>query len=46
MVVTEAINDGLKFIQRRLLTFKTTVHEDNMDVVQLAQLESSRNTPH
>jgi len=30
MTVTEAINDGLKCTHYRLLTFKATVHEDNM----------------
>jgi hypothetical protein len=28
--VTKSINDGLKFTATRLLTFKATVHEDNM----------------
>ena len=30
MAVTEAINEGLDFVQIRILIFKATVHEDNM----------------
>jgi hypothetical protein len=44
--VTTAINNGLKFITTKLLTFKATVHEDNMGALRLSQLESGRNTPH
>ena len=45
MAVTEAINKGLKFAHPSLLTFKATVHEDNMGALRLAQLEPGRNTP-
>ena len=45
MVVTEAINKGLNFVHHSLLTFKATVHEDNMGALQLAQLEPGQNTP-
>ena len=45
MAVTEAINKGLGFVHHRLLTFKATVHEDNMGALRLAQLEPGRNTP-
>jgi hypothetical protein len=43
--VTTAINKGLKFTTTKLLTFKATVHEDNMGALRLAQLEPGRNTP-
>ena len=45
MAVTEAINKGLEFVHHRLLTFKATVHEDNMGALRLSQLEPGRNTP-
>ena len=45
MAVTKAINKGLKFAHPRLLTFKATLHEDNMGALRLAQLEPGRNTP-
>ena len=45
MTVTEATNDGLQFIHHQLLTFKATVHEDNMGALQLAQLKPGCNTP-
>ena len=44
MAVTEAMNKGLEFIHHRLLTFKATVHEDDMGALQLSQLEPGRNT--
>jgi hypothetical protein len=43
--VVKAINNGLKFTTTKLLTFKATVHEDNMGALRLAQLEPGRNTP-
>jgi hypothetical protein len=43
--VTKSINDGLKFTATRLLTFKATVHEDNMGALRLAQLEPGQHTP-
>jgi hypothetical protein len=43
--VTTAINNGLKFTTTRLLTFKATVHEDNMGALRLSQLEPGRNIP-
>ena len=36
MGVTKAINKGLKFEHPSLLTFKATVHEDNMGALRLA----------
>jgi hypothetical protein len=43
--VTKSINDGLKFTATRLLTFKATVHEDNMGALRLAKLEPGQHTP-
>jgi hypothetical protein len=43
--VTKSINKGLKFTTTKLLTFKATVHEDNMGALKLANLEPGRNTP-
>jgi hypothetical protein len=43
--ITKAINKGLKFTTTKLLTFKATVHEDNMGALKLAKLEPGRNTP-
>ena len=43
--VTKAINKGLNFTTTKLLTFKATVHEDNMGALKLAKLEPGRNTP-
>jgi hypothetical protein len=43
--VTAAINKGLDFTATRLLTFKATVHEDNMGALRLAQLEPGQHTP-
>ena len=45
MTVTKAINKGLNFVHHRLLTFKATLHEDNMGAMRLAQLEPGRTTP-
>ena len=45
MAITETINKGLEFIHHQLLTFKATVHEDNMGTLWLSQLKPSRNTP-
>ena len=45
MAVTETTNGGLQFIYHRLLTFKATVHGDNMGAILLAQLEPGCNTP-
>ena len=42
--VTNANNIGLSFIKDQTLTFKATVHEDNMGALRLAQLETGRNT--
>jgi hypothetical protein len=43
--VTTSINNGLNFTSRKLLTFKATVHEDNMGALRLAHLEPRQNTP-
>jgi hypothetical protein len=43
--VTTSINNGLKFTSKKLLTFKATVHEDNMGALRLAHLEPGQNTP-
>jgi hypothetical protein len=43
--VTKSINKGLNFTTTKLLTFKATVHEDNMGALKLATLEPGRNTP-
>ena len=43
--VTNAINIGFSFVKDQILTFKATVHEDNMGALRLAQLEPGRNTP-
>jgi hypothetical protein len=43
--VTKSINKGLNFTTTKLLTFKATVHEDNMGALKLAKLEPGRNTP-
>jgi hypothetical protein len=43
--VTKSINEGLKFTATKLLTFKATVHEDNMGALRLAQLEPGQHTP-
>ena len=45
MAGTEAIHKGFEFIYHQLLTFKATVHEDNMGALRLSQLEPGRNTP-
>ena len=45
MAVTSAIKEGLDFVHPRLLTFKATIHEDNMGALRLAQLEPGQNTP-
>ena len=45
MAVTKAINKGLSFVHHQLLTFKATLHEDNMGALRLAQLEPGRTTP-
>jgi hypothetical protein len=43
--VTTSINNGLNFTSEKLLTFKATVHEDNMGALRLAHLEPGQNTP-
>jgi hypothetical protein len=43
--VTTSINNGLNFTSKKLLTFKATVHEDNMGALRLAHLEPGQNTP-
>jgi hypothetical protein len=43
--ITKAINTGLNFTTTKLLTFKATVHEDNMGALRLSKLEPGRNTP-
>ena len=40
-----AINEGLKMSAHKLLTFRATVHEDNMGALTLANLEPGRHTP-
>jgi hypothetical protein len=43
--ITTSINNGLNFTTEKLLTFKATVHEDNMGALRLAHLEPGQNTP-
>jgi hypothetical protein len=40
-----SINEGLGLTKQKLLTFKTTIHEDNMGALTLAKLEPGRHTP-
>ena len=44
MVVSTSINKGLGLIKNQLLTFKATVHEDNLGALTLATLEPGRHT--
>ena len=46
MAITEAINEGLDFVNTQILSFKAPVHEDNMGTLGLAQLEQDCNTPY
>ena len=45
MDVSTSINKDLCLIKERLLTFKATVHEDNLGALTLATLEPGRHTP-
>ena len=45
MAVCTAINEGLNVSSHKLLTFRATVHEDNMGALILANLEPGRHTP-
>ena len=45
MAVTSAINKGLSFVRDRIISFKETVHEDNMGYLRLAQLEPVATLP-
>ena len=40
-----SINHGLGMTNDKLLTFKTTIHEDNIGALTLAKLEPGRHTP-
>jgi hypothetical protein len=40
-----SINQGLGITKDKLLTFKTTIHEDNIGALTLAKLEPGRHTP-
>jgi hypothetical protein len=40
-----SINQGLGITKQKLLTFKTTIHEDNIGALTLAKLEPGRHTP-
>jgi hypothetical protein len=40
-----SINQGLGITTQKLLTFKTTIHEDNIGALTLANLEPGRHTP-
>jgi hypothetical protein len=40
-----SINHGLGITNDKLLTFRTTIHEDNIGALTLAQLEPGRHTP-
>ena len=40
-----SINHGLGISKNKLLTFKTTIHEDNIGALTLAKLEPGRHTP-
>ena len=40
-----SINHGLGITKDKLLTFKTTIHEDNIGALTLAKLEPGRHTP-
>jgi hypothetical protein len=45
MDICTAINNGLNVSSDKLLTFKVTVHEDNLGALTLANLEPGRHTP-
>ena len=45
MAVSTSINKGLGLIKDKFLTFKATVHEDNLGALTLATLEPGRHTP-
>ena len=45
MAVSTSINKGLGLIKDWFLTFKATVHEDNLGALTLATLELGRHTP-
>ena len=40
-----SINHGLGLTEDKMLTFKTTIHEDNIGALTLARLEPGRHTP-
>jgi hypothetical protein len=40
-----SINQGLGITKQKLLTFKTTIHEDNIGALTLAKLEPGQHTP-
>ena len=43
--VSSSINEGLGLNKDKFLTFKATVHEDNIGALTLGKLEPGRNTP-
>ena len=45
MEVCKYVVSGFNVTKSTLVTFKTTVHEDNMGALRLANLEPGRNTP-
>ena len=45
LAVIESVTDGLQYHKHKLLTFKTTVHENNQGSITLANLETGRCTP-
>ena len=45
MAVSSSINEGLGLNKDKFLTFKATVHEDNIGALTLASLEPGRHTP-
>ena len=45
LYITKSIHNGLDFSAPKKVTFKATVHEDNMGALKLAQLKPGRHTP-
>ena len=45
MTVSTSINKGLDLIKDQFLTFKATLHEDNLGALTLATLEPGCHTP-
>ena len=43
--IASAISKGVKLFAPQLLTFRATIHEDNLGALKLAKLEPGRHTP-